>query len=63
MLSKAETLERTHTPIRGARAQDVGSAYKPGYGWEDDPGFDEIRDETFMIIRLLCTESPTFGSE
>jgi hypothetical protein len=63
MLRKAETLKGAHKPIRSARAQDAGSAYKPGYGWEDDQGFEEIRDETFMIIGLLCTESPTFGSE
>lgn len=64
MLKKAETLEATLSKqIHSERAREAGDAYKPGFGWEDDQAFEEIHHDTLTIIRLLATESPTFGSE
>ena len=64
MLRKAETLEGTLSKqMRSERAREVKSTYRPRCGWEDDQELEQIRDETLTIIRLLTTESPTFGSE
>ena len=61
MLKKAETLEGTPKQSRSERAREVKSGCRPY--WEDDQELEAIRDETLTIIRLLTTESPTFGSE
>lgn len=63
MLRKVETLEGTPKQSRSERAREVKSAPRPYCAWEDDQEFETIRDETLTIIRLLTTESPTFGSE
>ncbi|MBV9789510.1 MAG: hypothetical protein JOZ51_15095 [Chloroflexi bacterium] len=63
MLRKAETLEGTSKQSRSERAREVKSIYRPYCGWEDEQELEALRDETLTIIRLLLTESPTFGSE
>ena len=63
MLRKAETLEGMPKQSRSERAREVKSIYRPYCGREDDQELEAIRDETLTIIRLLMTESPTFGSE
>lgn len=60
MLSQAEHWGE-HTSR--STAYEAGRVHKSYCDWEDDQSFEEIRDETFMIIHLLSTESPTFGSE
>lgn len=60
MLSKTE---RWREPTGRSTTYEAGTVPRSYCGGEDDQGFEEIRSETFMIIRLLTTESPTFGSE
>lgn len=64
MLRKVETLEGTLKQSRSERAREVVQSAPRSYcAWEDDQAFETISDETLTIIRLLTTESPTFGSE
>ena len=63
MLRKVEILEGTPKQSRSERVHQVKGASRPYCAQEDDQEFEAIRDETLTIIRLLTTESPTFGSE
>lgn len=60
MLSQTE---HWREPASRSTAYEAGGVHKSYYDWEDDQGLEEIHDETFMIIGLLTTESPTFGAE
>ncbi|HEY0603170.1 MAG TPA: hypothetical protein VGD58_09675 [Herpetosiphonaceae bacterium] len=59
MLSKTDRW-REHTGR--STTYEAGGVPRAYCSEEDDQSFEEIRDETFVIIRLLTTESPTFGS-
>jgi hypothetical protein len=62
MLRKAETLAVQATPTQSQAPAQSESPFKP-FCRIDDHDLDEACNDALETIRLLCTESPTFGSE